>query len=124
MQYTKGGQVITGYELRKLYPHTTFSPDTPYELGYSDYVPPEQPVVEVVPFALSRFQTMAVLHLEGKLGTVEALISLADPMTKLAWAEAQEFRRTSPSIAAIAQTLGWTDEYLDHLFKRGATIEA
>lgn len=77
-----------------------------------------------VPQVVSRFQARAILHIDGHLTTVEALISGADVLTQLAWQDAQEFRRTSPSILAIASALGWTDAYLDDLFIRASVIEA
>lgn len=77
-----------------------------------------------VPQVVSRFQARAILHVDGHLTAVEALVAQADMMTKLAWADAQEFRRASPSILAIATALGWTDAYLDDLFIRASSIEA
>ncbi|MFJ5538526.1 hypothetical protein [Vreelandella titanicae] len=75
---------------------------------------------------VSRFQAKAALDAAGYLNQVEAL--MADPetpnQTKLAWAEAQEFRRASPTIAQMAGALGLSDEQLDDLFMHAITIEA
>ena len=79
-----------------------------------------------IPQVVSRFQARAALHLAGLLPQVEAL--MADPATpalaRLAWTDAQEFRRTSPTVAAMAGALGLSDEQLDGLFTSAAGIEA
>lgn len=78
------------------------------------------------PQVVSRFQARAALHLAGLLPQVETL--MADPATdtlaRLAWTDAQEFRRTSPTLLAMASALSLTDEQLDQLFATAAGIEA
>lgn len=78
------------------------------------------------PQVVSRFQARAALHLAGLLTAVEAL--MADPATdmlaRLAWTDAQEFRRTSPTLLAMASALSLTDAQLDALFVTAAGIEA
>lgn len=78
------------------------------------------------PQVVSRFQARAALHLAGLLTAVEAL--MADPATdtlaRLAWTDAQEFRRTSPTLLAMASALSLTDAQLDQLFITAAGIEA
>lgn len=78
------------------------------------------------PQVVSRFQARAALHLAGLLTAVEAL--MADPATdtlaRLAWTDAQEFRRTSPALLAMASALSLTDAQLDQLFITAAGIEA
>jgi len=78
------------------------------------------------PQVVSRFQARAALHLAGLLPQVEAL--MADPATdtlaRLAWTDAQEFRRTSPTLLAMAAALSLTDAQLDQLFITAAGIEA
>lgn len=75
---------------------------------------------------VSRFQARAALHLAGLLTAVESM--MADPATdtlaRLAWTDAQEFRRTSPTLVAMASALSLTDEQLDQLFVTAAGIEA
>ncbi len=124
MQYQKDGQVFSELEVRLAHPNVSFAPTTYAELGYAEYAPPTPEPVVIVPQIVSRFQARAILHIDGLLTTVEALVSQADPLTQLAWADAQEFRRNSPSIAAIAAALGWTEAYLDDLFTRASTIQA
>ena len=81
---------------------------------------PENPVPQVV----SRFQARAALHIHGVLADVEAMIQSADPIAQMAWADAQQFERPSPTIAAIAAALGWTDDFIDELFITAGGITA
>lgn len=94
---------------------------TPEEIAA---LPPSQP--PAVPQSVTRFQARAALHLAGLLEQVEAMI--ADPATpvlaKLAWQDAQEFKRTSPTIAAMSAGLGLTEQQLDDLFTTAAGIDA
>lgn len=78
------------------------------------------------PQIVSRFQARAALHLAGLLPQVETLIAdpATDPIARLAWADAQEFRRTSPTVLQIAASLGLTESQLDELFTTAAGIEA
>lgn len=91
----------------------------------AEWVPP-QPAPQPVPQSVTRFQARAALHLAGLLEQVEAVI--ADPATpvlaKLAWQDAQEFKRTSPTIAAMSSALGLTDQQLADLFALAAGIDA
>lgn len=79
-----------------------------------------------VPQIVTPFQAKAALLLQGLLDDVEALVSdpATDPLVKLAWTTALEFRRASPSILGMAQAMGWSDAQLDDLFTLAATIEA
>lgn len=45
-------------------------------------------------------------------------------LAKLAWADAQEFERASPTIAALAGQISLTDAQLDELFITAAGIKA
>jgi len=79
-----------------------------------------------IPFSVSRFQARAALHLAGLLDDVEALMAAPDTpaLAKLAWADAQEFKRNSPTMLAMAAELGLTETQLDELFTVAAGIEA
>jgi 2-hydroxychromene-2-carboxylate isomerase len=85
------------------------------------YVPPAR----VLP-PVSRFQARAALHNAGLLPQVEALMgSEATPaLARLAWQDAQEFRRDSPTVMAMAQALGLNEAALDDLFVAAAQIAA
>lgn len=78
------------------------------------------------PQVVSRFQARAALHLADLLTAVESL--MADPATpvlsRLAWQDAQEFRRTSPTVLSMAAALELDDAALDALFVAAAGIEA
>lgn len=74
----------------------------------------------------SRFQARAALHQEGLLDQVQAIMDDpgTDPVTVIAWQDAQVFKRHSPTIATIAQVMELTDEQVDDLFRTAMTIEA
>lgn len=77
-----------------------------------------------VPQVVSRFQARASLHHAGLLEAAESAVSGADALTRLAWTDAQEFRRDSASVAAIAAALELTDDDVDALFIAAADIVA
>ena len=87
---------------------------------------PYQPPPATVPQSVTRFQARASLHLAGLLPQVEALMSdpATDPIARIAWQDAQEFRRQSPSVLAMAQALGLSEQQLDQLFTTAASLEA
>jgi hypothetical protein len=82
--------------------------------------------VPAIPQVVSRFQARAALHLAGLLDDVEAMMTSPETpvLAKLAWADAQEFKRNSPSLLGIAGALALTDAQLDELFTTAAGIEA
>lgn len=92
-------------------------------------VPPDAAAVaaaleaERASMVASRFQTRAALYVAGLLPKIEAMISMADPLTQMAWAEAVEFRRASPTIAKLAEWLGLDDATIDELFRSAMSIE-
>lgn len=75
---------------------------------------------------VSRFQARAALHQSGLLSQVQTLMDDpgTDPIVTLAWQDAQEFRRYSPTVAAMADALGLDDAQVDDLFEQATTIEA
>lgn len=81
-------------------------------------------VPEPVPVVISRFQARAALMDAGLLADVELALADADPIAQLAWAEATEWRRDSPTIAALAEAIGLTDVQVDALFLSAAEIFA
>ena len=86
------------------------------------YRPPPKPV----PQSVTRFQARAALHLAGLLPRVEALMSdqATDPLARIAWQDAQEFRRQGPTVLVMAQALGLSEQQLDELFTTAASLEA
>lgn len=79
---------------------------------------------EQVPEFVSRFQALAVLEIDGQLASVELMVNASDKMTKLAWANATEFRRDSPTIAKIAVVKKWNKAKVDDMFIRASKIKA
>ncbi len=75
---------------------------------------------------ISPFQARAALAAAGLLATVETLMANPDTpeMVRLAWQHAQEFRRSSPMLQALAATLGLDDQALDELFESARSISA
>ncbi len=73
---------------------------------------------------VSAFQAEQALDDMGHLEAAETAISQADKKVKRAWTKATEFRRNSPTVQAVAQAIGITDEELDELFRHAKTIEA
>jgi len=74
----------------------------------------------------SRFQAKAALANAGLLSSAESLVANSSETVKLAWAEAIEFKRLSPTIIALAgpDGLDLTDEQIDALFRAAMQIEA
>lgn len=83
------------------------------------YTPPV-----VVPYSVTPFQAKAALLQAGLLDTVKAAIAAASPIAQLAWSDATEFTRDSPTIAALSAQLGLSSAQVDALFVAAAAIEA
>lgn len=79
-----------------------------------------------VPSVVSRFQALAALMQAGLLDAVQAWAddTDTDPLHRLAFTTATEFHRDSPTLAAGAAALGWSDAQLDALFIAAASIKA
>ena len=73
---------------------------------------------------VSRFQAFAALHLAGKLDDATAAAEAEGGLVLLAWQNAQVFKRSSPTMNALAPALGLDDEALDELFLAAAEITA
>ena len=83
------------------------------------YVAPPVPV----PLSVSRRQAKRALLAAGLLSSVEAAVAGASAEVQIDWADALEFRRDSPTIAALAAGLGLTGAQIDDLFRTAATIQ-
>ena len=91
----------------------------------AEYVaPPPEPTQ--VPQSVTRFQARAALMQAGLLADVEAYMALesTDAFIRLAWTEAQEFNRTSPTVLELASIIGVSDSELDDLFKFAVGVYA
>lgn len=95
----------------------TIRPYTPEEIEAWQRVP--------VPQEVTRFQARAALMAAGLLDAADqAVAASGDAFLQLAWKEAVGFPRNSPSIAALAPTLGLTEADVDDLFRAAAEIRA
>ena len=84
------------------------------------YIPPPPPI----PFSVTPFQAKAAILQAGLLPAVEAALATASPIAQLAWSDATEFTRDSPTIAALAAQLGLTDAQVDDLFIAASQVFA
>lgn len=84
--------------------------------------PPEP--TDPIPLSVTRFQARAALWLAGLLDDAEAAISQAHPLSRIAWEQANVYRRDSPTVISIGQQLGLSEADIDELFKTAASITA
>ena len=86
------------------------------------YVAPPPPIPQTV----TRFQALAVLAAGGYLDTVRTYIATLDQdnVQRLAWENATNWERSSPTLNALAQMLGLTDAQVDDLFVAAAQVSA
>lgn len=88
------------------------------------YIAPDPLIAERAAMRVSRFQAMAALLDAGLLSKVNTALDDAGQLAQLAWAEATEFHRNSPTIAGLAAGLGLTEAQVDDLFRAAAKIIA
>lgn len=74
------------------------------------------PTTPIVPAEVPKWQARRALLDAGLLDVVEAAVAQADRHVQITWADAPNIVRNSPFIAAIAPSLGLTDEQIDALF--------
>ncbi len=72
---------------------------------------------------VSRLQAKIAMMQAGVLADVETAVAAADPAVQMAWADAIEFRRFSPTILAMSAQIGLTDTQLDDLFRAAALVD-
>lgn len=86
------------------------------------YVAPPPPI----PSTVTRFQALATLSAAGHLPAIRTYINTLDQdnITRLAWENAADWERTSPTLAALATMLGLTDADVDDLFVAAAQVSA
>jgi hypothetical protein len=120
------GMVVNTIEVEALGSMPGLVAATEGSIGWSYTDGVFSPPVPAVPPSISRFKAKAALHNAGLLSQVEVLMTHPDtPMlAKLAWADALEFERASPTISAMTQALGLSDIQVDDLFRASLLITA
>lgn len=95
------------------------------EGGHFSRPAPDAPASPSVPQSVTRLQAKAALLQAGLLDAANAHFAQAgaDPLARLAWAEATTFERDSRLVAATATALNLSSAQLDDLFRTAATIE-
>jgi hypothetical protein len=86
------------------------------------YIAPPPPI----PATVTRFQALAILAAGGYLDTVRTHIAALDQnnVQRLAWENATDWERTSPTLNALAVMLGLDDTQVDDLFIAASNISA
>ena len=86
------------------------------------YVAPPPPI----PSTVTRFQALAVLAAGGYLDTVRTYINTLDQnnVQRLAWENAADWERTSPTLNALATMLNLTSAEVDALFVAASQVSA
>lgn len=86
------------------------------------YIAPPPPI----PQSVTRFQALAVLAAGGYLDTIRTYIATLseDDITRLAWENATEWERSSPTLNALAQILNLTSTEVDDLFIAASQVSA
>jgi hypothetical protein len=87
---------------------------------------PYTPPPPAVPTTVTRFQALAVLAAGGYLDTVRTYINTLDQnnVQRLAWENAADWERTSPTLNALATMLNLTSADVDALFVAAAKVSA
>ena len=84
---------------------------------------PESPGTPPAETTINRHQAKIVLLRHGMLATVEAIIASGSEEMQLAWQEAPQFRRTSPTLLAMARSLDLSEAQVDALFAEAVAVE-
>lgn len=112
----------------------TLEPTTPYFGAGSVYTVIVRPLTSEEQTAkaaaarasmvVSPLQAKAELMVRNLYDAVDGIVEASnDPLMKLAWNNALEFRRTSPLVLGLASIMGWSDSYLDDIFVKAAKRE-
>lgn len=85
------------------------------------YIPPAPEPVQV-PQAITIRQAKLALLSAGLLDDVDAAIAQADRATQIEWEYATEVHRNWPTLRSVQGAIGLTDEQVDGLFIRAASL--
>ena len=102
--------------------YSTAAFEVPEGTPIEPYVPPPP----AVPVSVTRFQALAVLSAGGYLPAIRAHIAALDEdnVQRLAWENAADWERTSPTLNALAAMLGLDAAQVDELFIAASNISA
>jgi len=131
LEANKPGETDTYVEEGKLYDDIIsgkYGPIIPYSASLEEFKYRDADDTEIrrSNMSVSRFQARAALLKAGLLDQVQVVMNdpNTDPLVKLAWQDAQEFNRLSPTIIKIASSLKLSDDQLDTLFDQAGDITA
>lgn len=88
----------------------------------SDVLPHVPPVPEVVSMRQARIALLAAGHLSAVTTAVASMPGIEGDVARIEWEYAQEVRRDSPLLAALAPALGMTGAQVDALFVAAAAL--
>jgi hypothetical protein len=75
------------------------------------------------PLRVSMAQARVALSAAGLLASVDALVTgRGDAAMQQAWEYGSEVTRDGAMVAAISQALGWSDAFVDDLFRQAAAV--
>ena len=83
-----------------------------------------EPAPDPIPAVISPYQAHMALLDAGLLADAELAVAAFGPAAIIAWDKATEWRRDSPTIAAIAEALDLTLGQVDDLFRAASLITA
>lgn len=86
------------------------------------FVAPSFPVDSLVPASVTARQARLALNEAGLLDDVEAAIAASPRAIQLTWEYATQIERGNPIFTQVAAGFGLTEEQMDDLFRRAATL--
>lgn len=88
----------------------------------ADVVPPAPAVPEVVSMRQARIALLAAGHLAAVTAAIAAMPGIEGDVARIEWEYAQDVRRDSPLIGALAPAVGLSSEQVDALFLAAAGV--
>jgi hypothetical protein len=123
MPYVKDGTEYTLGQIKAQYPHISFAPGTPAELGFTWVNPPApEPIDPRLLMVVTPRQIRQALNQTGDRASVDAAVAEGTQDLKDWWEFATSFERLHPEVIAMGTGLGKTDADLDGLFTLAASL--
>jgi len=121
-QYTDATQIVAYRVLDDGRMESCLASVLPEGVVVEPYVAPPPPI----PATVTRFQALATLAAAGHLDAVHTYIDTLprSNVQRLAFENATDWERTSPTVNALATMLGLTDAQVDELFMAAAQVSA